>query len=197
MSRPMTEGSQLHPGCGCTSHQPIYRHWPRENVTIRVSSCMYVCPYCGHVFSNASRLRKHFGQKKYRERNILVEPERVGAPLLFWYGGSLLTNSRSPRRLPRTFGLPSGNNAPIAPSPERQVNWSSQTIDLFPHKSCEAMLKEFWKKSVRTSRFVRYQTRQPWMVCQRRPDRFGYLQLLLFHNFLTLPKLARPCASRP
>ena len=96
MSRSMTDESQLHPGCGCTSHQPIYHHWPIENVTIRVSSCMCVCPYCGHVFSNASRLRKHLRQKKYRKRNIVVEPERAGAagirqdPLYFSTGAVFL-----------------------------------------------------------------------------------------------------------
>jgi hypothetical protein len=109
---------------------------------------MCVCPYCGHVFLNASRLRKYLRQKKYRERNIFVEPTRASVVgirqdlLIFWYGGSLLINSRSPRCLPRTFSLPSGNNTPITPPPERQRNCSSQKIDLFPYRSCEAILKE-------------------------------------------------------
>ncbi|KAJ5203619.1 uncharacterized protein N7498_004498 [Penicillium cinerascens] len=37
------------------------------------------CPYCGKRHSNASRLRKHLRQRKYRERNIFIAAERPGA----------------------------------------------------------------------------------------------------------------------
>ena len=36
------------------------------------------CPYCGKRHSNASRLRKHLRQRKYRARNLTVEMERGG-----------------------------------------------------------------------------------------------------------------------
>lgn len=52
---------------------------PRENAEIRISSCMRTCPYCGKRHSNASRLRKHLRQRKYRERNIFIAQERPGA----------------------------------------------------------------------------------------------------------------------
>jgi hypothetical protein len=73
-------------------------------------------------------LRKRAHNTGKRTYKIFVEPERAGAVgirqdlLVFWYAGSLLTDSRSPCCLPRTFGLPSGNNVPIAPPPERQRN---------------------------------------------------------------------------
>jgi hypothetical protein len=56
-----------------------YQDWPRENAEIRIASCMRVCPYCAKRHSNASRLRKHLRQRKYRERNISIALERPGA----------------------------------------------------------------------------------------------------------------------
>lgn len=49
----------------------------RGNAEIRIPSCMRTCPYCGQRHSNASRLQKHLRQRKYRERNIFIAPERL------------------------------------------------------------------------------------------------------------------------
>ncbi|KAL6229271.1 hypothetical protein BDW75DRAFT_225373 [Aspergillus navahoensis] len=75
----MANMSNIHPACDCIAHQTDYQNWPRENAEIRFASCMRVYPYCAKRHSNASRLRKHLRQRKYRERNIFVASERPGA----------------------------------------------------------------------------------------------------------------------
>lgn len=75
----MANTPNIHPACDCVAHQTDYQDWPRENAEIRIASCMRICPYCAKRHSNASRLRKHLRQRKYRERNIFIASERPGA----------------------------------------------------------------------------------------------------------------------
>ncbi|KAJ5537509.1 hypothetical protein N7494_006988 [Penicillium frequentans] len=75
----MANTTSIHPACDCAEHQTNYQNWPRENAEIRIASCMRVCPFCAKRHSNASRLRKHLRQRKYRDRNISIASERPGA----------------------------------------------------------------------------------------------------------------------
>ena len=91
----MANAPEIHPGCDCAAHQNDYQDWPRENAEIRISSCMRNCPYCGKRHSNASRLRKHLRQRKYRERNIFIAAERPGAVGVGYFPYSLYSSGRS------------------------------------------------------------------------------------------------------